>query len=472
MVYIQGVGIRSAQSENSRPNRLLFVGRILTCLLLAATCASAQMLARPGFIGSGLKVDPWWSHAVIYQVAGPTAEPDFKAISARLDSLRSLGVDALLLPAPTLPAPGSNGSMPNLDDLDILLRQASSRGIRVLLTIQAPGATANLSGIARFWLTRGVAGLHVVTPAGTSAEDTQAMVQALRKLESSAPGQRIVISDLDLTSPDTQTTRKASVHATANHARVAESFAAQLQIDVRADHLPSLNAASLRSLLTEAIAQPNLLLDLHMPSASTASPDVRRPPLADAVAAIALLSRPAALIDSSADLVLAPTPEHSDAPEQSEQPVRPAPAAPPAPPPGVYLPYVPYVPPARPKPVAAPQPAPVDPLTIWYQKLAALHHDNATLRTGSKTFLDFDAQNTLVWVNRPASPSPRTPPIIVLCNLSSSPVQLSLTAEIKKLNLRGFFLRAMLRSDSGMGAQDVDAVTLPPFGVYIGELRR
>jgi alpha-glucosidase len=68
-------------------------------------------------------------------------------------------------------------------------------------------------------------------------------------------------------------------------------------------------------------------------------------------------------------------------------------------------------------------------------------------------------------------PSPHTPPIVVLCNLSSSPVHLSLTAEIKKLNLRGFFLRAVLRSDTGMGAQDVDAVTLPPFGAYIGELR-
>jgi hypothetical protein len=132
---------------------------------------------------------------------------------------------------------------------------------------------------------------------------------------------------------------------------------------------------------------------------------------------------------------------------------------------------VPYVPPAKPKPVEAPKPAPVDPLTNWYQKLAALHHDNAALRADSKTFLDFDAQNVLVWVSRPAHPSPQTPPIVVLCNLSSSPVQLSLAAEIKKLNLRGFFLRAVLRSDSGMGAQDIDAVTLPPYGVYIGELR-
>ena len=420
------------------------------------------MLARPGMIGSGHgSADPWWKQAVFYQVATP-AIPDFKAIAAQLDSLRSLGVDALILPAPALPPPGSNGIMPNLDDLDALLRQASSHGIRVILTIRASGPPANLAGVARFWLTRGVAGLHVATPAETSPEDTAAIVQTLRKLESATAGQRIVISDLDLAPTGAVATRKP-----ASHARAAESSAAQLRIDVRAGRLQTLDAASLRPLLAQAITQPNLVLDLRAPGSSVDSP--ARSPLADAVAAIALLSQSAALIDSGSDLVLPSAPEHVEAPEPVEQP-RPAPP-PPAPPPGVYLPYVPYVPPAKAKPMEVPKPVPVDPLTSWYQKLAALHHDNATLHTGSKTFLDFDAQNVLVWVNRPAHLSPQTPPVVVLCNLSSSPVQVSLAGEIKKLSLRGFFLRAILRSDAGMGAQDIDAVSLPPYAVYIGELR-
>jgi hypothetical protein len=423
------------------------------------------MLARPGVIGSGRSTDLWWKQAVFYQVAAPAGDPDFKAISAQLDSLRSLGVDALILPAPALPAPGSNGAMPNLDDLDALLRLSSGRGIRVLLTIQAPGSTANLAGVARFWLTRGVAGLHVATPAGTSPEETAAIVQTLRKLESTAAGQRIVISDLDLAPAAAVAARKPS-HAAASHGRAIESSAAQLQIDLRANYLPTPDAAGLRPLLAQAIAQPSLVLDLRAPSSSDA-----RSPLADAVAAIALLTQPAALIDSSADLVLPPTLEHPQPPEQSEQPVAPPPPPPPAPPPGVYLPYAPYVPPPKPKPVETPKPVPVDPLTNWYQKLAALHHAAAALRTGSKTLLDFDAQNVLVWVSRPAHASPQTPPVVVLCNLSSSLVQVSMVAEIKKLNLRGFFLRAVLRSDNGMGAQDIDAVTLPPYSVYIGELR-
>jgi hypothetical protein len=134
---------------------------------------------------------------------------------------------------------------------------------------------------------------------------------------------------------------------------------------------------------------------------------------------------------------------------------------------------VPYVPPAKPHPAVAatPRPAPTDPLTKWYQQLADLRATNGVLRTGTKTLLDFDAQNTLVWVSRPAKESITARPIVVACNLSSSPVQLSLTAAMKSLNLRGFFLRTLLRTDQAMGAQDLNSVSVPPCSVYIGELR-
>jgi alpha-glucosidase len=60
----------------------------------------------------------------------------------------------------------------------------------------------------------------------------------------------------------------------------------------------------------------------------------------------------------------------------------------------------------------------------------------------------------------------------VACNLSSSPLQLSLTSAIHSLNLRGSYLLTVLRSDQAMGAQDLGSVTLPPFAVYIGALHR
>jgi hypothetical protein len=403
------------------------------------------MLARPGHVGSGLSNEAWWKHAVIYQIQGPDPA-DFQPIAARLDALKSLGVDALLLPAPDLPAPGTNAALPNFDNLENLLRRASSHGIRVLLTIHAATATTDLSGVARFWLTRGVAGLYIAPAPGTSPQDEQATVDKLRKLAATIAGQRIILSSLD--------TASAAQPQRSRAPRTSDVSA--LQIDSRADHLPNLDAASLRPLLAQT--QQNLLLELHTPA----------PALADAVAAVAILAHPSALIDSSANLTLEPTPEHVETPEQ---PAQPTPAPPPQPPPGTYLPYVPYAPPPKPHPVAAPKPAPMDPLTSWYQQLLALSHGNVVLRSGSKTLLDFDAQNTLVWIIRPASPSVHTPPVVMAVNLSASPVQLSLAAAIKALSLRGFYLRTLLRSDQGMGAQDINAVNLPAYSVYIGELR-
>ena len=111
-------------------------------------------------------------------------------------------------------------------------------------------------------------------------------------------------------------------------------------------------------------------------------------------------------------------------------------------------------------------------LTHWYRQLIALHNGNAALRSGNVTILDFDAQNALVWVNRPAPSARLVPPVVVVCNLSSSPLQLSLVAAMKALNLHGFYLRTIVRTDKAMGAQDLNTVSVPQFGVYIGELRR
>ena len=463
-------GANNVANHSARRERKPF-SSTLCCfavfLAAAVVPALGQMLARPGWTGHGLDTSPWWEHAIFYRIDSPVNAKD---IASRLDALRSLGVDALILPAPELPPPGSNGAMPNLDDLDNLLRQASSHDIRVLLTLHAANANADLSGLARFWLSRGVAGLYIATPPGTTPEQTQALVETVRKSASGALGRRVVLTDFDLAPPDDRDVHPpARSAALARTSRVSGPAVAQLQIDSRLGRLPGLDAASLRPLLVQAIAQPDLLLDPY-PDTGVASSGTHRP-LAEAMAAIALITHPAALIDSSANLVLEPSLDQPAAPAISEQPATPTP--PPAPlPPGVYQPYVPYVPPPpKPRPAVAPKPKPADPLTNWYRQLAVLHHDNAAVRSGSKIFLDFDAQNALVWVNRPASSSPLNPPVIVVCNLSSSPLQLSLADAIKKLNLRGFFLRPLLRSFDAMGAQPLDNITLPPFGVYIGELR-
>jgi hypothetical protein len=351
--------------------------------------------------------------------------------------------------------------MPNLDDFDDLLRQASAHGIRVLLTLHAPGNATELSGLARFWLNRGVAGLRIVSPSGSSPEQAKAITDSARKLAAAAAGQRIILSDLDLAPRDPFASSK-SHRAAGRAAQTSGSSVSQLQIDTRAISLPTFDAINLRPILSQALPQPNLLLDLRAPNSA---------PLSEAVAAMTLLTQPAALIDSTANLVLELT---VNQPAIFEEPAKPVPPPlPPQAPPGTYLPYTPYVPPPRPHVATPPEPAPADPLTNWYRQLASLHHDDPVLRSGSTTFLDYDAQNALVWVSKPAPSAPRlSAPVVVICNLSSSPLQLSLADAMKGLKLHGFFLRTLLRTDHAMGAQDINSVSIPALGVYIGELHR
>ena len=255
---------------------------------------------------------------------------------------------------------------------------------------------------------------------------------------------------------------------------------AQLQIDPRLARLTSFDAAGVRGLLVQTLGQPNLILDAYSAGASAGAPA----PLAEVTAAISLLMHPAAIIDSRANLVLEVTPDHLAAPEIPEQqPAKvaaPTPAPEPPPSPGVYLPYKPYVPPTakasssgtKTATAAATEPLPKDPLTAFYRQLAALHHGNAVIRYGSPTFLDFDAQNVVVWVVRGATVSPQTPPVIIACNLSGSAAQLPLGPTLKGLGLHGNYLRTLLRSDKTMGPQDLNSVVLPAHSVYVGELHR
>jgi alpha-glucosidase len=381
----------------------------LLLLLLAAIAAAApaivpaQTLARPGLAGSGLNSDPWWTHAVFYR-------------TAQLDTLQSLGIDALIVPTP----PQAAAPNPTLDDFDELVHQASRRDIRVLIDLPVTGVTPALAAVAQFWLNHGVAGFHVVTPPPTTPQETQAIVQALRKVTNAAVGQRIVISDFEPGETSYQPRPRRSRTQRSRTRTAPNPVLAQLQIDSTLKHLVLPDAASLRSMLeltfnrthvpVQVQASPSLLLDLRPPPASDPYPE-----LANTIATILLTTHPNALID--ADLT-----------DQT--------------------------------------------LADWYRQLSALHHGNSTLRFGSIDLLNFDRQNALVWVRRAAPNTAHTLPVFVICNLSAAPVQLSLVDAVRTLKLHGWFLRTLLRSDDVMGPQDLNAVILPPFAVYIGELAR
>src|ERR1700722_9849283 len=120
----------------------------LTLLVAPASTARAQALAQPGWMDSALSTKSWWKHLVIYEIDTRNFQDsngdgigDLKGIAQRLDYLRSLGVDAILLDslmpkasatplvAPIDPALGTP------DDFDPLSLEASRRNIRILLSL-------------------------------------------------------------------------------------------------------------------------------------------------------------------------------------------------------------------------------------------------------------------------------------------------------------------------------------------------
>jgi hypothetical protein len=433
-----------------------------TLLISPSNISSAQVLAHPGWTRSNFATEPWYQRAVFYQI--PSAAPDFKSLAERLDAMQSTGIDAVIVTPPALlsltgaSAEQAIAAQSALDSFDNFTRQATAHGIRVLVAIPAAHADADLAGRIRFWLTRGVAGLRLEIPPDTSTADRAAIATNARTLAAGAGGQRIVLVDAENSGTSPAVTSKAN-RADRSTSRNMSS-APQLQVTVLTGPL---SAPALRPQLAAALASRDSLLDTRIGSADAS-------PLAQVLATIALAANPAALADPAQALVL---PATLPTPEPMDETAKPAPPPiPQQPPPGVYLPYVPYTPPPHPVKKAAPTPEPADPLTLFYARLAALHHSNQALRNGSKTVLDFDTENALVWVAKPASATLQNPAVVVLCNLSAQPVTLSLADAMKKLNLHGFFLRKLLRSDSRLGAEDIAAVKLAPYGVFIGELRR
>ena len=61
--------------------------------------------------------------------------------------------------------------------------------------------------------------------------------------------------------------------------------------------------------------------------------------------------------------------------------------------------------------------------------------------------------------------------VVLARNLSGTPRVLRLRAQVNGMDVRGSFLRPLLRNDGGMGGMNLDEVRLPAFGVFVGEVR-
>jgi hypothetical protein len=180
------------------------VSTIRALVVLASFCVTAvglgQTLARPGWVGSGMTANVWWRHAFVYAIDLHDAQAGgLKGVAARMDGLRALGVDAVLLEGMS----GGDGAeidaaAGTMDDFDAVLVQGSRDNLRVLVELSPKTASEDVSGIARFWLSRGVGGFRL---RGGSAEQ----MGALREAAKGYVGERVMIGDVAASGAATST---------------------------------------------------------------------------------------------------------------------------------------------------------------------------------------------------------------------------------------------------------------------------
>jgi len=381
------------QSKNGRRLR----GLSVTALFALSLFASAQTLARPGWAGSGVAIEPWWRRAVFYRIdpanfqdSDGDGKGDLAGITQRLGYLQSLGVDAIILRLPPTTSPELQSSFGDL------ARAAAEHKLRVLVEF-TPGETGGTStetylNAARFWLNQGAAGIDLNAAALATAGDEQAatLVHALHELLHGFPGGRILIAnaapvgDPALAKALAQSVQLVTIKplaATTNTAALRTEMEAALGDEVASP--ASTRTTGRRRTRTHEPEPTNFLWSASSVELTPNITPDQQPALQRAMAMLMLASRTAVVIDYGEEIGLHAGPEE---PMQwtPKNVTPPPPAAPierqatattsdhPTPPKpkqqsNVYGAYVPYVPPAKAKPPGTPEtdtPAKVDPDTL------------------------------------------------------------------------------------------------------------
>lgn len=485
---------------SSVPTRLRFASALAAALLLS-TFVSAQTLARPGWAGSGLSSQAWWQSAVIYRVQPQSFQDsdgdgvgDLRGLAQRLDYLQSIGVDAVLVESHT-----------NDAGFDDLLSEASRHHIRILVELGEETPSQSLTAEqaivqARTWLKRGVAGIYVPSQmlntisSRSNFHEAVFLLQELRTLADSFPGERIVIS--------------------------GDSPAVSAAVSNSPRSGPEMVDGTVNSSMWDTVTLRTKLVLANSPAAGEPllqiAPHTQQQRDRDKILAALLLSSRGAVgltfgqeigLANTSSAIMRWTPSNITKPEV---------AAAPKPKEEVYGPYRPYVPPAPSSVIGKrPQmpsvalntesaPPPVDPDTLpgfstrvlsypanaaeasinvatqdpqpesllnFYRRVLELHSSNATLRSGSVSFMNHDSEGALVWLRRAPAGARTVASVIVACNLTDHPIQISLDADLAHLRIAGGTLRPLLTSlHVDHIAQSTGYLRLSPYSVYIGEL--
>ncbi len=504
------------------------VGAKLWVLLLAGVTASAplqaQTLAHKGWAGNGISVAPWWKSAEFYELDPLSFQDsngdgfgDLNGIASRLDYLKGLGVDAVVLSPFELRVPSAarsegTGRAPmwepvygTEDDFERLEQEASRRNIRVVvdLSLNAAESPEAMLAKARFWLSRGVGGLRLVAQANPPGEEPLAdrerdeRVRMLRRLCAGYVGERVLLGDLPGTDHPMEAAYAVSAKSRMASAANAGAASPQLQVDDRLAKLTGWNAAALRGFLGVAnnpatggvlvsdTAATRRSWDRLSGALSGADADA----IAKTVATVLLTGRESPMLYYGQEIGMATesaaTPSGSSAGKNGFAPTpmqwggTQGSAAGAATGFTTGVPWIEMGPNAATANVAF-EDADKESLLNWYRTLSGLRHTHEAFQGGAVTVVETGYPDVVAWVRRAAGgkgqaakdPAIKGQAVLVVCNLSARPVVISLEEPLRQVGVQ---------ANSGVNplatsfvatriSYTASGISLPAYGVYIGEV--
>jgi alpha-glucosidase len=102
----------------------------------------------------------------------------------------------------------------------------------------------------------------------------------------------------------------------------------------------------------------------------------------------------------------------------------------------------------------------------WYRRLIQLRAAHPALRDGAQIMLNTNDNNVLSWLRKSAGGGPS---VIVVCNFTSAPQ--SITFDLNGHGISDTTARTLAATETGNAEIPLENVKLPPFGVFLGEVR-
>ena len=106
-----------------------------------------------------------------------------------------------------------------------------------------------------------------------------------------------------------------------------------------------------------------------------------------------------------------------------------------------------------------------DSLLNWYKQLIQLRRDNPALHSGKLTLLNTADTKVLSWLRQ----APGQPTVVVACNFTPEPQKFSF--DLSQQGIASKQAKTLLKTPGSSDPAALDAVNLPPFGVYIGQVQ-